>query len=237
MYKNIKTITRKEFGDFFDNSMGYIIGFLFALFVNFMFMKDLFIRGDASMRPFFELVPWVMLFFVPAITMRMFSEEKKSKTLDVLLTLPIKEKEIVIGKYIGALLVVGVCLLATLSVPIGLIIVAKISFLEIFISYVGVWLLATVFVGVGVLVSSHTENQVVAYLGTILILFFLMFLGEDLVTSVIGQFLASYLTILSPLFHLRSLFRGIIDLRNLVYFGTLAFLTIALTTQNLKKRI
>src|SRR3990167_478658 len=114
------TLYKKELGYYLNNPVGYIIVILFGVFANFLFVKDLFLIGTASMKPFFAFIPWLFLIFIPALSMRILSEEKRTNTLETLLTLQISETQIVIAKFLALLTIAAIGLVLTLSLPVSL---------------------------------------------------------------------------------------------------------------------
>jgi len=233
----------KEINQFFSSLTGYIVLFLFVL------MNGLFIwvfpgnynvldSGYASLNSVFQLAPWVFLFLVPAVSMRMFADEKKSGTLELLLTRPVTDLEIVMAKYLSSLVLVILSLLPTLiyyaSVyamgnPVG-----NIDSGGFWGSYIGLLFLASSYAAVGVFASSLTDNQVVAFL-LALILSFVCYLGFDYIGSV---FSASEVLIVKFGIneHYRSMSRGVIDTRDVLYFLSLITLFIAGTRLSLQSR-
>lgn len=230
------TLLKKELSYYFNNPVGYIVAILFAVFANFLFIKDLFLRGDSSMRPFFDILPWLFLVFIPALTMRIFAEEKRVNTIEVLLTLPISETNIVIAKFAALLIFSVFILLLTLLVPLTLMLVGKPYLPEIGVAYCGSFLLSAGFISVAVFFSSLTKNQIVAFLCSILTIFLLMVIGGDFLASFVPRFIQENLNSFSPLYHYNNFLKGLVDLRSVVYFASLTTLLIFLTVINLEKR-
>ena len=123
----LNNLIKKELSFYFKNPLGYIVVCLFAIIANFLFMKDVFLRDDTSMRPFFDMIPFLLLFFVPALAMRVFSEKQKAGTLETLLSLPVKEEIIVLAKFIAVSICFTIAFLLTLSVPISLFFLGKVT--------------------------------------------------------------------------------------------------------------
>lgn len=232
----IKTLFKKELFFYLKSPVGFIAAFLFAVFANFLFMKDLFLRGNSSMRPFFDVAPWLLLIFVPAISMRIFSEEKKSNTIEVLLSLPAAESAFVVAKIMAIFSFLMITLALTFSIPATLSIISRVSILQAGVSYFGLILMASFFISVAIFYSSSTKNQVVAFLASILTLFFLVVIGGDFMASIVPGFILDYLAPLAPLYHYSVFLKGIIDIRSLFYFLSAASLFIFLTIINLEKR-
>jgi ABC-2 type transport system permease protein len=227
---------KKELSYYFNNPIGYIVATLFAIFANFLFIKDLFLRGDSSMRPFFDILPWLFMVFIPALTMRIFAEEKRVNTIEVLLTLPISETNIVIAKFASLLIFSFFTLLLTLLIPVTLISVGKPYLPEIIVGYVGAFLLSASFISLSMFFSSLTKNQIVAFLCSVLTIFLLIVIGGDFLVSFIPRFIEENLNSFSPLYHYDNFLKGLVDLRSIIYFVSLKALFLFLTVINLEKR-
>jgi len=229
-------LLKKELSYYFNNPVGYIIAVLFAIFANFLFIKDLFLRGDSSMRPFFDLLPWLLLIFLPALTMRIFAEEKRVNTIEVLLTLPISETSLVLAKFCALLIFSLLILALTFLIPLTLTFIGKPYLPEITVAYGGAFLLSASFIAVSLFFSSSTKNQIVAFLSSVLTIFFLLLLGSDFFASFIPRFLQENLNTFSPLYHYSNFLKGLVDLRSLLYFISFSVLFIFLSVINLEKR-
>jgi len=227
---------KKELSYYFNNPIGYIIAILFAVFANFLFIKDLFLRGDSSMRPFFDILPWLFLIFISALTMRIFAEERRVNTIEVLLTLPISETTIVVAKLFALLIFSGFILLLSLSIPLTLMAIGKPHLLEIIMAYGGVFLLSASFISVSIFFSSLAKNQIVAFLCSVLTIFLLMVVGGDFLAFFIPRFIQENLNFFSPLYHYSNFLKGLVDLRSVVYFISFTMLFVFLTVINLEKR-
>lgn len=227
---------KKELKYYLNNPIGFIIVVLFAVFANFMFVKDLFAVGSASMKPFFSLLPWLFLVFVPALTMRILSEERKNNTIEVLLTLPVSESQIVLSKFLALCTLMGIALLLTMGLPISLTILTKLYIPEIIISYIGSLLLAGVCIGITMFFSSQTKNQVVAFLTSIIIFFLLLVLGTDFMATILPKTVLDFLTYFTPQYHLGNFIKGVIDLRSIIYFISLIAISLFLTVVSLERR-
>jgi len=230
------TLYKKELSYYFNNAIGYIIIGLFAIFANFLFIKDIFVNGTTSMRPFFSLIPWLFLIFIPALSMRILSEEKRVNTLEVLLTLPISETQIVLAKFLALLTLVCLGLVLTLGLPISLAFLSKVYLPEILIGYLGSLLMAGGLISLSLFFSSQTKNQVVAFLLSALVTFFLMILSTDFLASLLPKFIQDLCSYFSPVYHLQSFVKGVVDLRSLFYFVSLSLVFLFLTVVDLEKR-
>jgi len=232
----MKTLYKKELNYYLNNPIGYIVIILFGVFANFLFVKDLFLMGSASMRSFFALLPWLLMVFVPALTMRMLSEEKKTNTLEVLLTLPISETQIILAKFLTLITLVFLAFLLTIGLPVSLSLLTKMYLPEILIGYLGALLLAASFIGLSLFFSSQTTNQVVAFLAAVITIFLLLVLATDFTVSILPKTVQDFLSYFSPGYHLQNFIKGIVDLRSLFYFLSMTVLFLIMTIIDLEKR-
>ncbi len=235
--QNKKTIFTKELKSYFNSPIAYIVMIVFMAISGFLFTMSFFQINIASMREFFgsffiQLVLFVV--FIPAITMRSFSEEKKQGTLELLLTKPITDIELILGKYLSALTLIVITLSPTILYFIIIKMIGPISFWPFLTSLLGYILMSAFFIGIGVFVSSLTENQIIAFIVSVLICLSFFLFGKLLVvfpTSVVSFF--EYLT---TDYHLSNISRGVIDSRVLIYYFSMIFFTIFLTKVSLESR-
>jgi ABC-2 type transport system permease protein len=236
-------ICKKELRQFFSSLTGYIAIIVFLL-VNglmlFVFENNILDFGYATLDRFFELAPWVLLLLIPAITMRSFAEEFKTGTFEILQTRPLGPWQITGGKYLGSLIVVAIALLPTivyffsiqaLSSGEGIDTGATIG------SYIGLFFLAAVFTSIGICTSSFTTNAVVAFILS-LIACALLYYGFNAISKLPGlEGGADYYIEMAGIdYHYRSISRGVIDTRDVIYFGSVIFLFLTITNRNLLKR-
>lgn len=237
------SICKKELNQFFNNLTGYITIILFLL-VNGLFLfvlrdSNLFDFGYATLDKFFELSPWVLIFLVPAITMRLFSDEFKTGTFEILQTRPISRWQIVSGKYISILLVMLFVILPTFLYVFTIKSLSTTGTIDgggILGSYIGLLLLSSVFASIGLCCSSFTSNAVVAFLlsaFTCLIVYF-GFNALSKLPVFIG-YADYYIEMLGVDFHYRSTSRGLLDSRDIIYFASLNVLFLLITLKNIKK--
>ncbi|MFN4212616.1 MAG: ABC transporter permease [Microgenomates group bacterium] len=232
----MKTLYKKEINYYLNNPVGYIIVIVFAVFANFLFVKDIFAVGVASMRSFFEIAPWLLMVFVPASSMRIFSEEKRINTLEVLLTLPVKEEQIVLAKFLSLITMVVIALILTLSLPLSLIFLTKIYLPEVFVGYLGLVFFSMMMVSLSMIFSLMTKNQVVAFLSSAIVIFILLVLGGDFFASTLPRFIRDFLAYFSPSYHLLSFQKGLVDGRGLFYFLSATTIFLLINTFLLKNR-
>lgn len=233
-------LIKKEFNTFFTSPIGYLVIGIFLL-LNGLFLWvftgnfNVFDSGFADLNPFFELAPWILLFLIPAITMRSFSDEIKMGTLELLLTKPITNTQLVLGKFTGAFLLVLVALLPTLLYiytidelgnPAGNWDVGSTIG-----SYLGLLFLVTSYTAVGIFTSVLTSNQIVSFISAVLICFFLYY-GFEAFAEILNT--SSIVASIGLKYHFNSIARGVIDTRDLLYFVSVSAFFIALTIFKLK---
>ncbi len=227
---------KKELNYYLNNPIGYIITVLFVVFANFLFVKDIFVTGSASMRPFFGLLPWLLLIFIPAATMRILAEEKKLNTIEVLLTLPITETQIVLAKFFALITLVLITLLLTSGLPVSLSFLTEIYLPEIIIGYLGIFIFSAALISLSMFLSNQTKNQVVAFLSSVIIIFLLLVLSTDFSATVLPKLIQDYLSYFTPLHHLQNFIKGVVDIRSVFYFISLTACFLFLTVVDLEKR-
>lgn len=233
-FANIKTIFQKELRSYFNSPVAYIVIVVFLAILGWYFSYYLFLMNLSSMRIVFEITPYLLLVFAPAITMRLISEEKKSGTLELLMTKPVREYEIVIGKFLAAWALYLVTLLPTLCYFITVSILGTLDIGSVIGGYIGLMLVGAVFVAVSVFGSSITENQVVAFIVSFLVVF-ILFMLDKIVPYAPGS-LASIFEFLSLDFHFSNMARGVLDSRDLLYYISMVGFTLFLGTVALQRR-
>jgi ABC-2 type transport system permease protein len=226
--KRVWTLAQRDLGSLLDHPTGYVLLVVFLGVNNFLYFRSAYLMGMATMRPMLDLLPWILLFFVPAVTMRTLAEDSRSGTLEVVLAQPVTELELVLGKYLGALSFILLALALTLVIPLGLSFGADLQAGVIFAQYAGAGLLAAGLTAVGVWASSITKNQITAFIVGVTVMFLLILAGASPLLTGLPTTLASFVARLSVLPHFESIARGLMDLRDVVYFATLAGLFIAL---------
>lgn len=227
---------KKELYYYLNNATGYIVVILFAVFANFMFMKDIFVSGSGSMRPFFGLAPWLLMVFIPAVSMRIIAEEKRINTMEVLLTLPVSETQLVVAKFAALMTVVLIGLSLTCGIPLTLAIAAGVYLPEIIVGYAGLILLSAAYTGISMFFSSLTKNQVIALLASVIVLFLLNVLATDFVATAAPKIVQDNLMYFSPLYHLQNFMNGLLDIRSITYFVSLTAVALFVTVADMEKR-
>lgn len=232
--RNIKIILGKELRSFFNSPVAYIIIVVFLLILGWFFTNSLFVQNLATLRTVFEFTPFLMLFFAPAITMRMISEERKSGTLELLLTKPVRDSEIIIGKFFAAWILFALALLPTLFYCGTIVLLGKIDPGPLIGGYLGLFLVGGGFLALGIVGSTLTENQVVAFIVSFLIVF--AFYMLDKVLIYFPSEIASILQYLGIDYHFANVARGVVDTRNLIYYISLIGFALIFATAMLERR-
>jgi ABC-2 type transport system permease protein len=235
-------ILKKEINTFFASPIGYLVIAIFLL-LNGLFLWifkgefNILDNGYADLSSFFLLAPWILIFLVPAVTMRSFSDEKKQGTLELLLTKPISHFRIVLGKYFGAFVLILITLIPTLLYvftihslgnPIGNLDVGSTIG-----SYFGLSFLVAAYTAIGIFTSTLSDNQIVAFISAVFLCFFFYF-GFDGIANYNLFNTAINFENLGMASHYRSMSRGIIDTRDLIYFLSIAIFFLVLTKLNIK---
>ena len=238
------SICKKDLHQFFSSLTGYIAIILFLL-VNGIFLfvlkdSNLFDYGYASLDNFFELAPWILLFLVPAVSMRSLSEEFRTGTFEILQTKPLSKWQIVLGKYYAIVLVLLFVIVPTFIYIITIKTLSAASNIDsggIAGSYIGLFLLVSGYASIRLCCSSFTNNAVVAFLVSTFVCLLLYFGFNAISKLIVFQANADYyIEMLGIDFHYRSVSRGLLDSRDVLYFFSLIFLFLLITVQNLNKR-
>ncbi len=233
--RKVGLVFRKELATYFNSTIAYITLLVFLLLSGWFFTSSFFIINESDLRVLFSLIPIIFLFFIPAVTMGLISREQSSGTMEFLVTLPLSDWEIVVGKYLAAVALIGVGLLFTMFHLLTLIFVATdIDPGAIFTGYLGLLLVGGVYAAVGVFCSSFTGNQITAFIVSFGIVFIFFILDKMLIFF--PGFLASILQFISIDYHLANISRGVIDSRNLIYFASVIGLFLMLSVRVLEMR-
>jgi ABC-2 type transport system permease protein len=236
--KGTWVIAKRELNSFFDSLMAYIMMVLFLGFTGFftwLYGADIFYVGQASLGSFFSISYWTLFFFIPALTMRLIAEEKKTGTIELLLTKPVTDWEIVTGKFLSVLILIAITLSFSLIYYISVSRLGSIDHGAVWTGYLGLLLMSAAYISIGIFASSITNNQIVSFLLSLLIGIFLHFIFGMLssnFTGLSGKIL-NYLSVQS---HFDSISRGVIDFSDIVFFLSLAFLGLIGTELMLAKR-
>lgn len=233
---HIFAIAKKELRLYFNSPMAYIFIVVFLVLSSWLFFRQFFINGQADMRAFFSMLPWIFLFLIPAITMKMWAEEKKTGTMEILLTFPVKDYEVVIGKFLATVLFLAITLLCSLIIPIIIGYLGDPDGGVIFTSYVGAILMGASYLAIGLWTSSLTNNQIVAFILAVVVCFAFYIIGDLIVTAVLPDMLVPVFQYLGLANHYSSIARGVIDSRDIIYYTSFIFFFLYLNSQSIASR-
>jgi ABC-2 type transport system permease protein len=231
-------IAKRELQSFFDSLIAYIMLILFLGFSGFftwLFGSDIFFVGQASLESFFNIAFWSLFFFIPALTMRLLAEENKTGTIELLLTKAVTDRQVVIGKFLSTLLLVGIALAFTIPYVITVAYIGNLDYGQVLCGYVGLLLMSSAYISIGLYASSLTHNQIVAFLLALFIGLFFHIIFGVLANNFTG-FVAQVLNTLSLSDHFESIIRGVVDTRDLVYFASVILIGLILSELSLTKR-
>ncbi|MCL2844571.1 MAG: ABC transporter permease [Chitinivibrionia bacterium] len=232
----IFTIFAKELKTYFISPIAYIFMIVYLLLTNFLFFQTFFLNNQAEMRSYFEFLPYIFLIFVPAITMRTWAEEKRNKTFELLLTLPLKDTQIVAGKFFAAIAFLAITLACSLTVPITIAVIGNPDVGVIIGGYFGAILLGAAYISIGMWISSLTENQIVALIGSIVVILTLLMIGHPIVLSFVPSELAQIFSFIGLSGRFESIGRGVIDSRDIIYYVSVIAFFLYLNVQSLQSR-
>ncbi|WP_319574634.1 ABC transporter permease subunit [uncultured Desulfobacter sp.] len=230
----IKTIALKEFKDYFISPIAYIVISLFLIVTGWFFFSTFFIYGRADLRDFFALLPMTFSFFIPAVTMRMFAEEKNVGSYESLLTMPVSFTHIALGKFFAASAFAAAMLLPTLSYPMFISFIGNIDLGPVAGGYIGAVLLGGAYCSVGLFASALTRNQIIAFIIGCAICFTLTII--DRMLFFVPERLVPVVEYLGANAHFTNISKGIIDSRDLVYFASVIFIFIFSTDIAMKEK-
>ncbi|MCD4698232.1 MAG: ABC transporter permease subunit [Bacteroidales bacterium] len=236
--RQIWTISKRELQSFFDSLMAYImlIAFLgFSGFFTWLFGSDIFFIKQASLQAFFSIAYWTLFFFIPALTMRLFAEENRSGTIELLLTKPVSDWQVVIGKFLSTFVLILIALVLTLPYYITVANLGPIDHGAVLTGYLGLILMSAAYISIGVFTSSASSNQIVSYLLALFIGIFFQIIFSMLSGSFSG-IIGQVLNFLSVSSHFDSISRGVVDSKDLIFFLSLIFLGLILTEANLSRK-
>jgi len=236
--KQTLAIVKKELNSYFSSPMALIfVGvFLAATLFTFFWMETFFARGIADVRPMFNWMPILLIFLVAALTMRQWSEEQQSGTLEILLTLPANTLQLVLGKFMAVMVLIGVALLLTLPIPLTVSWLGNLDWGPVFGGYLAALLLASAYATIGLFVSSRTDNQIVALILTVLVGGILYLIGARPVADFFGNTTAEILRSFASGSRFESIQRGVIDIRDLAYYISLTVFFLALNVVSLDSK-
>jgi len=234
----IWVIANRELQVFFDSLIAYImlVAFLgFSGFFTWLFGADIFFVKQASLQSFFSIAYWTLFFFIPALTMRLFAEENRSGTIELLLTKPVTDWQVIFGKFLATLLLIVIALVLTFPYYITVANLGSIDHGAVWTGYLGLLLMSAAYISIGIYTSSISNNQIVGYLLALFIGIFFQIIFSLLAGNFSG-FFGNLLSFLSVSNHFDSISRGVIDTKDIIYFLSVVFLGLILTEASLGKK-
>jgi ABC-2 type transport system permease protein len=227
-------ITKREIRTYFNSPIAYIVVTVFTIITGYLFFTQLMIEKQAEMRGLFGVMPLLFMFLIPAITMRLLAEEKGLGTLELLITMPVRDWEIVVGKFLAALALIAAALGLTLVFAITVKSMGPLDRGPAIGGYLGLLLMGGAYAAIGLMASSFTRNQIVAFIVSFAICFALYLLGR--VSQFAPDFLQPLLSFLSIDGHFENISRGVIDSRDVIYYGSVIGVCLLLATVSLESR-
>lgn len=227
--KNIRHILGKELKSYFIAPIAYIVIAIFLLITGWFFFSTFFLYNQASLRNFFGLLPIIFSFIIPAVTMRLFSEEIYVGSYEILMTLPLTFTEVIVGKFLAAVAFVMIMLLPTLSYTVTIALLGKLDLGPIIGGYIGAIFLGALFSAIGLLASALTRNQIIAFIIGMSICFALTLIDKML--FFLPESMLGVLEYIGADFHFQNIAKGILDSRDILYFASSSF--VALYASNL----
>lgn len=234
--RTIWVLGRKELAAYFNSPIAYIFIGAFLVVGNWLFFNSFFLAGQASLRDYFAVLPWLFLFLTPALTMRLWAEEKKSGTIELLLTLPLTDWQAVWGKFLSALAFVATALLLTLTLPLSVSYLGNLELGPVVGGYLGALLLAGAYLSLGLFISALTKNQIIAFVSSLAACFAFFIVGADFVLIGAPQALAPLLKFLGLGSHFYNIAKGVIDTKDLFYYGSFIAFFLWLNARLIRER-
>jgi ABC-2 type transport system permease protein len=228
----VLAIAGRELRSYFVSPLAWVVGALFLLVSSYLFSLILFSSREASLRGLFENLAVVFLLITPALTMRLLAEERSRGTIELLMTAPVRDRDIVIGKYLAVCLYLLFLLVLTGIYPVTLALIGKPDWMPIIAGYAGVFLLGASFLAVGLMASSWTNNVVISALATFGISLVIWLLPSS--QSVFGQQVGQVLEYCSVITHQQNMGRGVIDTTDVLFYGSFIFVCLFLTIRSVE---
>ena len=234
--RTIYILFKKELMSYFNSPIAYVFMAVFLVVGNWLFFNAFFLIGQANLREYFSLLPWIFLFLSPALTMRLWAEEKKSGTIEFLLTLPVTDWQAVLAKFLSSLAFLFICLLLTLTLPITVSILGNLDWGPVVGGYLGALLLGGSYLALGLFISSLTKNQIIAFVLALVGCFLFFIIGADFVLVGAPKFAQAAMKFLGLGSHFANIAKGVIDTKDLIFYFSFIFLFLWLNTRVIESR-
>jgi ABC-2 type transport system permease protein len=232
--RHILTIAGRQFRSYFNGPVAYIVICIVMLTLGFFFWKTFFLIGRTSAREMFRWLSLILVFALPALTMGLLAEEKRTGTIELLITMPVTEAQVIVGKFFGVLGLYGVLLLLTVAYPISVSTLGDLDWGPVWSGYLGLFLQGSAVLALGLMASSWTSNQLIALFVALTLSVFFWVLDKLLALLPSGA--ASALEWMSFDYHFQSMARGVIDLRDLLFFFSVTLFALAVAFRALESR-
>jgi ABC-2 type transport system permease protein len=234
--RTIYILFKKELMAYFNSPIAYIFIGVFLVVGNWLFFKSFFLAGEANLRPYFDLLPWIFLFLSPAITMRLWAEEKRSGTIEFLLTLPVTDWQVVLAKFFSSLAFIALCLLLTSTLPVSVASLGNMDWGPVIGGYVGALFLAGAYLSLGIFISSLTKNQIIAFVLGLVACFAAFIIGANFVLTGAPSFLTPLMAFLGLGSHFYNIAKGVIDSKDILYYLSFIFIFLWLNARTIESR-
>jgi ABC-2 type transport system permease protein len=228
------TVAKREIRAYFNSPVAYIVVTVFMLIVGYLYWSQLFLERQTELRYYFNLTPLVFTFIIPAITMRLLAEEKGAGTLEMLITMPVRDWEVVLGKFLAGMTMLAAIVGMTMFYGLTLAILGPIDRGPMLTGYLGLLLMGGAYIAIGVMASSLTRNQIVAFILAFAISFALFIFGQ--IVQYAPGWLAPVLSFLSMGNHFESLSRGVVDSRDVLFYVSVMVVSLVIATASLESR-
>jgi len=228
------TVAKREIKSYFNSPVAYIVVTVFMLIAGFLYWRQLFLEKQIELRYYFGLTPLIFTFILPAITMRLISEEKGSGTLEMLITMPVRDWEVVLGKFLAGMAMLSAIVGMTMFYGVTLALLGPVDKGPLVTGYLGLLLMGGAYIAIGVMASALTRNQIVAFILAFAISFALFIFGQ--IVSYMPDWLAPVLSFLSTGNHFESMSRGVVDSRDVVYYLSVMVVSLVIATASLESR-
>lgn len=232
-FSEMRALMSKELKSYFNSPIAYIVITVFLVFTGFFFFKDFFYFNQAEMRNLFQMMPLMLCFVVPAVTMRLLSEERQSGSFEILMTLPVSSRDIALGKFLAGTFFSVVMISPTLIYLVTVVMLGSPDFGPVIGGYIGVILLSAAYTSIGLLASSFTRNQIISFISAWAACFSLWLIDKAVI------FLPSKLGFISYFgtdYHFQNIAKGLIDSRDIIYFISICALSLMFTVKVIEER-
>ncbi|HJK93904.1 MAG TPA: ABC transporter permease [Polyangiaceae bacterium LLY-WYZ-15_(1-7)] len=234
MNKNTLTIAGRQFRSYFNGPIAYIVVSLVLIILGFLFWETFFLFGRATVREMFRYFSLINYFALPALTMGLIAEEKRTGTIELLITMPVTDAQVIVGKYLGVLGLYAIMVVLTLPYPISVGNLGNLDWGPVFSGYLGLLLQGAALLGIGLMMSSFTDNQLIAFFGALAVSIFFFLVDKFLPFMPSG--LAGFAEQISFDFHVESMRRGVIALRDVLFFASIAAGCLLVAFRSLESR-